>query len=99
LLERRADPQEVALGIDVGKLAQPVRRVSGRPKTAGDFGGLPGGMEGIGIADVEIAAARRDLRVVLGGKAQVQLDLAPADKAIFRVCVARGAGGWDLTTG
>jgi hypothetical protein len=80
------------------KLTQSVRRVPGRPETAGNIGGLPGGMEGVGIADIEVAAARRDLGVVFRGKAQMQLDLAPAHKAIFRVCFARRAVGLHLET-
>ena len=55
-------------------------------------------MEGVGTADIEVAAARRDLGVVLRGKAQMQLDLAPAHKAIFRVCFAQRAVGLHLET-
>ena len=51
-----ADPQQVAIGIDVGKLAQSIRRVAGPPETAGVLPGLPGGMEGVGIIDIEVAA-------------------------------------------
>ena len=64
----------------------------GRPEATGDIGGLPSRIEGVGIADIEVAAACRDLWVMLWRKAQMQLDLAPAHKPIFGICFA----GWPV---
>jgi hypothetical protein len=85
LSQGRADLQQIALGIDVAKLAQSIGRVHGRAETAGNLGGLPSGMEGVGIADIGVAATCRDFRIMLRRKAQMQLDLAPARKPIFWV--------------
>ena len=53
LVPGRADPQQVTLWkIDMAKLAQAIRCVAGRPEPSGNIGGLPGGMERVGIADI-----------------------------------------------